>query len=210
MRELAGNKFKNQTLAKNWIKQQLERIGYCESFNETDKQLFLEIIKGHPDKQEGIEDFKIRPEYKSYALFVVRNGIEESISWCCCATGRGKTNNEMLNMALRNAIDYQIKDFREHNNKCKCGNQNHLEVDHIIMFKYLVKSFNENRTIPTNFKDEGNRYIVDDEEYNNEWIKYHKDNATLQILCKDCHSVRTKSQTCKLIQLPTTNDNNEL
>jgi len=198
MRILAGQTFKTQTLAKNWIKSQLQRIGYCDSItNQSDKELLFEIIKGHPDpeKIEGVIDFKIEPENKSYALFIVKKNSIEGISWVCCATGRGKTNNELLGMAMRYAIEHQINDYRKANHRCiLCDNTERLEVDHIVMFKDLVKDFNKNREIPTKFKYDNNRTTFEDMKYCNEWIEYHKTHATLRMLCYECHKIHTKSQ----------------
>jgi hypothetical protein len=192
MRTLAGKSFQNQKLCKEWIKSQLVRIAFSNHITKEDKDLLHQIIKGHPDQEytEGVTDFSIYFDmYNNIALDIWKGETRESISWVKCSTGRKITNHQKLMKAMRYSVESQINEFRQKVPKfCEeCGNTENLQVDHIIMFKDLIKEFNHNREPPTEFNELGRHELIfkeQDKQYENDWIQYHKDEATLRILCQ--------------------------
>lgn len=200
MRTLAGRTFQNQKLCKEWIKSELVRIAFVGHITKEDKDLLLSIIKGHPDQEytEGITDFSVFFDmYNNIAMDIWKGETRESISWVKCSTGRKTMNHEKLIKALRDTVEYQIQEFREKVPQfCEeCGSTEKLQVDHIIMFKDLIKVFNRNRELPTEFNELGRHQLIfkeEDKQYENDWIQYHKDEATLRILCQKHNLARNK------------------
>ena len=128
--------------------------------------------------------------------------------------GKGKFNSkEILNGALRNEINDQIEDFRrklKDPNICACCGKRffpqEMVVDHIFEFKDIVKEFFkiegwEEFMMNSLYKEaDGVLYRIqevsyDDEFYpdspRQEWQEFHKKRATLQMLCKGCHGMKT-------------------
>jgi 5-methylcytosine-specific restriction endonuclease McrA len=198
MRILAGRTFQNQKLCKEWVKSKLEsRVE--KVLNQEDKDLLLEIIKGYPDQTytEGVTDFSIFFQMNNIALDIWKGDTRHPISWVKCVTGRQSTDHNRLKKVLRNTIESQIKEFREKApHFCEeCGTDENLQVDHIIMFKDLVEDFNRNRIPPTDFLDAGRGKLMFKEEdrlYHDEWVNYHKNEATLRILCQKHNLARNK------------------
>jgi hypothetical protein len=93
----------------------------------------------------------------------------ESISWVACSTGRSPTPHGLRVAHLRKLIAPQIIEFRNSaEQKCTlCESTTQLEVDHVYMFKNMIKD-----------------YIGDSDE---EWIEFHKQNASLRMLCRSCN-----------------------
>jgi len=134
--------------------------------------------------------------------------------------GKGKFNSkEILNGALRNEINDQIEDFRrklKDPNICACCGKRfpsqEMVVDHIFEFKDIVKEF---------FKDKGwkefmmkslykeadgvlyriQKVSLDDEFYPDSprqiWQEFHKKRATLQMLYKPHHDMKTYAKKIK-------------
>ncbi len=55
-----------------------------------------------------------------------------------------------------------------------------------------------NCKIPNTFVDKNDgthrqTFIDDDIEFKNKWVEYHRNNATLRILCQSCNLKRSKS-----------------
>ena len=192
MRELCGIVFKSMKECKEWIKGQLDRM-YTKGLSYQDKEMLYEIIKGHPDpkKIEGVKDFRILQMSNSKQLQILKDEWEP-ISWICCSTGKGRDSKYLLNRLLRTSIMSQIQEFRKSvkNQICElCNSIENLQVDHINLFSDLVKEFNSTRNIPTEFIGCGEilSFIDKDISYKNEWIEFHKKNATFRILCQNCN-----------------------
>jgi hypothetical protein len=192
MRKLAGRIFNSQKLCKEWVKTELERMVHTTT--KEDKDLLHEIIKGHPDQAltKGVTDFSVYYHMNHIAMDIWKEEIREPISWVKCATGRQETPHNLLTKALRDTVEYQIKEFKKKVPQfCEeCGTHENLQVDHIIMFKDLVKEFNRNRIPPIAFIEKEHRLSFHDKEYENEWVTYHKNEATLRILCQKHNLMR--------------------
>jgi 5-methylcytosine-specific restriction endonuclease McrA len=99
-------------------------------------------------------------------------------------------------MAMREAVQPDIKAFRDEAPRicADCEVVDQLCVDHIYAFRYLKDEFLLQTKIPaptqftsctqthmTKFRDE-------DVQFATEWREYHKQRATLQILCRTCNN----------------------
>lgn len=179
--------------------------GLCKSLkNERlkDYEELMSLFKNHPDtnKLNNVNDIYIIRNKKNSKYFEFRliktDGTEDDISYRICINKRSSSYD--INQAFRNAIDYQIKDFR--NNCAKecvfCGCNEDIHIDHIYLFKNLVNDFiNERNDIPTSFDDNiDNTSIFKKEDINfeNEWREYHEKHSTLRPLCKNCNLRRSK------------------
>jgi hypothetical protein len=206
-----GNlEFKSQKVAKEYVLELFENIGNCNSLkNIQDISLFnkvLDILKRHPQasvKLYNLKDITIenKGRFGFYVSLIYNDGNKDDISWKMCITGR--ENSDSLNIALRHTIDSQIKEYKNNNDtsycdECKNKTGNDLHIDHVIQFKQLVNDFNKSRTdIPTEFDDAydlpGRKIFKSlDSKYENEWKIYHRENAILRPLCRQCNLSRKK------------------
>ena len=137
--------------------------------------------------------------------------------------GKGEFNQkEILNGALRNEIRDQIKDFRKSlkdPNICACCGKRFLPqemvVDHIFEFKDIVKEFFKNEgweefMMKSLYKEnDGVRYRIQEvsPDYGfypgsprQIWQEFHKSKATLQILYKPHHDMKTYAKKIKFTE----------
>jgi len=127
--------------------------------------------------------------------------------------GKGEFNQkEILNGALRNEIREQTRAFKKtlkDPNRCVlCDKHLHpmgMVVDHLYEFKDIAKEFLKNGwekfMMNSLYKEaDGVLYRIqevspDDEFYPDSprqiWQEFHKKRAVLQMLCKDCHDMKT-------------------
>ena len=203
------SQYKSQKSLKEYFRQVINEIDVCDSVktNHLDKYLdFCEVFKRHPkypDKFFNLVDVKIdhNPIYKNQlVVYIIKdNGEIDDVSVLnTCITGKNKNN---LLVAMRVAIQPQIDEYRLKNKikVCeKCGSTDRIEIDHHnekIPFCKLEKDFiNINKIkIPTDFENtEGHLKCFKDEDtmFKEEWIKYHKENAILRMLCRKCNEYR--------------------
>jgi len=95
---------------------------------------------------------------------------------------------------MRQAIESQIIDFKIANKKTSCelcGTSANLTVDHVKKFKDLKEEFLlANPAHPTLFgKNSLAQEIFREEDaaFRLSWETYHKEHASLRILCKPCN-----------------------
>jgi hypothetical protein len=201
--------FKTQKALKEYICDTINNIGLCDSVKNNypnEYIMFLKLFERHPNYPEkiiGIIDIQIKnnPIYKkNKELIIIKNdNTSDNISYNQCIAKR-KNNN--LKVAMRCAIEDQIITFRNENNKIcvLCDSTKDLQVDHIIWFEKLYDDFiticnDLNYIIPTVFdSNAGNLkcFKTGDTKFENEWKNFHKDNASLRILCKSCNLTRPK------------------
>ena len=95
---------------------------------------------------------------------------------------------------MRNVINDQIIEYRTAQNKlvCEfCQSTDNPHVDHIIHFEKLMKDFIKENKAPETFLHECNkkiRFRQEDEAFKTKWQQYHRENATLRILCAKCNT----------------------
>jgi hypothetical protein len=194
-------------------------IGICNDIKNTYPSHYItliEILKRHPDfvsKTKNMCNIRIvKDTWNTNGLKILIIDIETNeidISWKCAITGTKKNDKMELMSALRSSVDEQIFQFRKQSN-CKCvlcSNTNKLHVDHIINFDEIVFNFiniikSKNIGIPNKFGETNDnthrRCFLDiDNKFKNEWIMYHYENASLQMLCQMCNLTKIKTK-CKI------------
>ena len=181
-------------------------IGICENVLSHNKYAdLLGILKRHPDFEVKMKNMKLikiqqEPFQKGNQIVIINDDNSETfISFITAISGKPMSHHAMLRDALRNSIDDQIKAFRSTKNFCEtCKITKHLEVDHIIRFEYLVRNFLSTQNewlIPKTFGKmddmmHRNCFLKEDCVFNKAWVEYHRENATLQILCRSCNSMK--------------------
>ena len=133
--------------------------------------------------------------------------------------GKGEFNQkEILNNALRNEIREQTKEFKQSlrdPNRCVlCDKHFHpteMVVDHLYEFKDIVTEFLKNGweefMMNSLYKEaDGVLYRIQEVSYDDEffpdsprqqWQEFHKKRAVLQMLCKNCHDLKTYAKKIK-------------
>ena len=133
--------------------------------------------------------------------------VSVSAKWVftCFGTGVLADENKMYKVkeAARKAVEDQKKEFRSSvKDECqKCGKKAYgleLQVDHVINFMDIFNNFIKKYGYEDNFLIENinkDLYVTwwyfTNEELKEKWRKYHKENATLQLLCVPCHKDKT-------------------
>ena len=170
---------------------------------------FVSLFQRHPDKERKeislITDISIRRfpkskpkknlDFSDHQFFIIKsNGTEDSISWNSCVINAVNPFEKRINWAMRHAIEDQIKEFKtiNRNKPCEfCETYSEPTADHIIKFRKLKDDFLiENPEYPKELgKNEFAQEVFRDEdaEFVKLWQEYHKKNATLRILCKNCN-----------------------
>jgi hypothetical protein len=186
--------------------------GLCSSLKNERLEDFndcMEAFKLHPDntKLEGVIDICIISNKRNMLYYefnlIKEDGSINDISYRECFKKRTREQEIAfnLNSALRVAIEPQINNFKKNikNWKCDLCNSNiDIQIDHITLFKDLSKDFlkNEIMSIPNTYeKDYYNRptFKEEDNDFESRWCEYHRKNAKLRTLCKDCNLTRKKN-----------------
>jgi len=212
--------YKTQGLFGKYVRKIIyEDIGICNDIKDTypeEYYILTKILERHPDfnsKSKNMCNIKIvsdRLNKKALKTLIVNNdGSYVDIAWRCAITGNKKSEKNDLMSAMRSSIDPQIKQFRrEHSNDCcqLCGNSERLDVDHNdtknSAFDELVLNFiNKNNDIEIPYKfvelnddTHRNTFLEKDAVFKDEWLKYHKKNASLRMLCHTCNISRPKTK----------------
>lgn len=184
----------------------IHSIGICDSVKNINIDAYnklCELFKNHPEYPYKIRDMvdlcikKNKLNFKAFELNIIReDGSIEDISYRSCIVKRPLDYN--LKQAMRYSISPQILEFKNKSNLiCSfCNSTENLEIDHIKLFKELYDDFiKQNTNIPTIFDDNtynGAMFKKEDVEFEEKWRNYHKDNATLRVLCKKCNCSRNK------------------
>ena len=205
------SQFKTQTALKKYFREIIDRIGVCETIKTEYPQEYLnfcEVFTRHPeypDKFFGFVDIKIdyNPEIKNQlVVYIIKNNGEiDNVSVLQkCITGKPKNN---LKIAMRVSIQPQIDEYRNTNfiRLCElCGISDRIEIDHHsekMPFAKLYDDFMENNklTIPTSFNNTKSHmkcFKESDYKFEETWVQYHKENAILRMLCRDCNRRQPK------------------
>ena len=130
--------------------------------------------------------------------------LDESIidfSWVYCCQFKVRSSTTNLYTAMRQAIAPDMVKFKKDQKELICSlcNISNLEyskfhVDHNDPpFRTIRDNYNSlpGTIIPLNFDDCPQTYLSifreEDSSFKNDWIKYHNENCTLQILCRECN-----------------------
>jgi hypothetical protein len=215
-----GTIYKTQSEFELFIKNLIYNdIGICNDIKNiypSHYNTLIEILKRHPDftsKTQNMFNLKIVKDAwntSGLKILIINNDISETdISWKCAITGKHKSDKNKLMSAMRSSVDDQIFEFRKtSSDKCVlCLNTDKLHVDHIIRFDEIVFNFiniikDKNIGIPNTFGETDDNthrrcFLKIDDHFKNKWIKYHYENASLQMLCQTCNLTRTKTK-CKI------------
>jgi len=202
---------KTQKKVKEYTREIIERIGICNNIKEeyeTEYNYFIEFLfprhYEYPEKFENIENIGIQynPYFRNQKELIIikTNGEIDNVSALnYCVTG--KKGNDIIS-AMRDSITNQILYYRNSRKKlrCKlCESNEKIEVDHyepqfIELSKNFLKDYKGE--LPTKFEDNkfnGCKFKVEDNNFELEWNKYHKDSARLRLLCKKCNNTRKKT-----------------
>lgn len=127
------------------------------------------------------------------------NGDLIDFSWRKCVTMAVMTHRTKLTSAMRVAVANQLTSVGMCAT-CKTIN-GPFDVDHVEPFAQLVERFlkdSKNLIVPDKFDDciKSNRpkFRFADETFSYFWQTFHRKHATLQTLCRPCHSAKTKFQ----------------
>jgi hypothetical protein len=174
---------------------------------------FLEIMMAQSqwlDKLDTIQAFKITRSRLNKALSLqVRVGTRAkyyTVSWRKGGSRRRK-EQDPLQSAFRQAIHRQIQQWRDVSKPgtcVECEDTDHLhkklQVDHKepqflqLTRDFLTKPINQNP--PTSFdyhyKTKGKKFKKKDNRFKQRWQNYHRKNAVLQWLCRDCNLKKAK------------------
>jgi len=200
------SQFKTQISLKKHFREIIDRIGPCDSVKTEypdEYKDFCEVFKRHsdyPGKFIGFVDINIdyNTEFKNQlVVYIIKNDmtVDDVSVLNNCITGKPKDN---LKIAMRVAIQPQIEEYKNSNTikVCEiCGEHDRIEIDHHSEkspFAKLYNDFMENNKlpIPTSFHDTKSHmkcFKEIDRDIKNSWVKYHKENSILRMLCRTCN-----------------------
>lgn len=203
---------KTQKQIKEYTRYVIDDIGICDDIKNIHPKYYNYLTTflfprhtAYPEKFINMKNIGIRKNrlFKHLEVYIIKyDGCVDDVSVMRnCVTGK-KAND--LSLAMRNSIYSQIKDFKDKSPELKCvdcGSINNIHIDHnnpqfIELQKNFIKS--SKLDIPKNFDDNdwnGKIFRDVDNDFENEWKKYHKDNANLQPLCEKCNLTKKKSKT---------------
>ena len=219
--EIGALKFKTKKEAEAYVRDLLNKVGYCTSVKSTSPEnfsQFIELVKRHPKHVNFIEqmvDFSIvtpalNPMSNFKELNVIKSdGTREIISWKSCVAGKTNTSSRSeLMKACRFAITDQILDFRLKNPCRECEfcklkitfASVPFHVDHINHFVDIVDNFFNvsGYEIPNNFdiaQDGTQQRMMQNKEMETDFKKYHEKHAKLRYLCMTCNCKRGRRRT---------------
>ncbi len=190
----------------------IDEIGICDSVKSNYPEYFIEfceILQKHSNSSKiyGLIDVKIayNPKYpRSLVVYIIKeNGDEDDVSIKDCIYGKKMNDKDKLNIAMRVAIQPQIDEYRKNITvyKCDlCSDYENIEIDHHsekMPFVKLCCDFMKINTlsIPNTFDNTiGHqkcfRYI--DHIFEEQWVRFHRENAILRMLCRRCNGSQPK------------------
>lgn len=203
--------FKSQGQCRKYVQDLLKSVGVTKSVKNADCNsfTFLTLLcQRHPNKDTKLNNFndfvieRNAMNRKAYALFVMDcNGNKQDISWIQCISGKPKSHKQELTSALRNAIQYQIDDFkktivnRRMCQNCRCSIQDIPHIHHAgIEFEDIAQQFLlsiDNLNVPQEFDDEKKTNVrvfkPQDRLFMEQWQVFHQEHAHLQNVCQKCN-----------------------
>lgn len=204
--------FDDKEELRDYVIEIIQKTGITPSLKNTHPKVytfFMSLFQRHPEKDRKeialVTDIAIRKfpkikdkkklDYSEYQFIIIKNNKnQDTISWNKCVEMSEYPIEKLVNWAMRYAVKDQIIDFKNANiNKpCElCASYENITADHVIKFKNLKEGFLlENQEYPKEFdKNEIGSVIFRKEDivFEKLWQEYHKKNATLRILCKNCN-----------------------
>ncbi len=173
-------------------------IGLCNSIRERHPVKFArlrEMFSRHPISGSGIKDLRSQrnPVWGGIDYVAVYEKGEWVISANeCFYSNPSKAAHDLrkIKRAARTTIRHQVDAFRNFA-PCACGSSIKLQVDHVRHFDDLITTFLHGR-LPTDFDYTEGREPVFQEPLATEWNDFHREKATLRMLCAACNVSRPK------------------
>ena len=203
--------FKTKKESEIYTRSIINNIGE-NNINNTHKhfQFLVDLLNNHHKKDSkigcGVDSFIITKNARGTGYEVQIRRIDdttESFSWKDCANHTHKNEQQLLEVAMRTAIDSQVQEFRNSNlEQCanpKCKKIGKCDVDHIEPFNNIKNKFlsTVNNGIPSEFDKQPNthqhKFRECDADFESKWQLYHKLETRLQYLCYSCHKEKTKN-----------------
>lgn len=209
----------SQQKVKNYTKNVIDEIGICDDIKNKYPQHYnyftTFLFPRHPAYPErfidmvnaGIKNNDVFTKYKEVYLIKKNNEIDIISVMNKCVTGK---NSDNLTKAMRYSIVDQIVGYRNMQDKrvcVKCGSTDDIQVDHHkLLFIELKNNFinqyvnnvsSESLTLPIEFDSNdfnGKVFKSSDKNFEDKWNEYHKNNATLRLLCQKCNLSRNKKK----------------
>jgi hypothetical protein len=199
--------FKTKKACEVYVRNTLSEIGCVRVGQEHHKWSFLnDLINNHPNKTDktgsGVDYYWIKknPMGQGLATMIKRaDGTEVDFSWRYCCEFKRRLIAEDITRAMRTAITDDIIEFKNsfgYNFTCSLckrqGPKSHdFHADHVRPFCHLKNEFLSNEPVhPTKCADTlvgAPRFHADDTEFEQRWVRFHKNKAQLQILCASCN-----------------------
>jgi hypothetical protein len=206
--------FNTKKECKEFTRNVINQLGCCIIDHLNDNfEFFSDLLQNHPECEAkegaGVAYFAIVPNpliSKYYQTMIRRiDGDYVDFSWNLCCEFKPRTARDNLLRSMRSSIKEDVIKYKQtHTLICSfCKSQNELyenyHVDHHNpSFQDLTDMFlqSTNKHVPTTF-GECNQYNLTifkdkDQEFKNDWIKYHALNSKFQILCKKCNLKKKK------------------
>lgn len=206
--------FKSQAAAREHVRSVLGDIKATRDLRLTHPEHFdfiESLLHRHPRADSKLKDVVrlevrealcSRPSKRMYEVMLhYIDGRKDNCSALYkCISGKDLSDNAKLAQAMRQAIEYQIKEFRattDQNACVVCGvscKDAMLHVDHVIEFQELKAMFLkcQEHAPPDSFADDidsilQKKFLPCDADFENAWKAYHKENADLQLACEKCN-----------------------
>jgi len=208
--QIVGNfKFKTKKDLHEYTEKLLEKKGICIIDNlDEDFLFFISLYSrkpSHSDYIKSIQKFRItldpiKKNKANHLSCIDYNNKEFIFSWRACCDARDTKIIDKLKEACRTSIKEQTASCWCNNNKCYvCGkNKTYgFEVDHLNEFSKIFKDFMESNTlqIPDDYDSDPitSQYMFtkEDDIFKQSFQNYHRENAILRLLCKECHRAKT-------------------
>ena len=161
----------------------------------------------HPEPnikmQKPIACFIFGKNIGGYAHIDIKytDGTQTDISWTACLAGKAKDPKNDLTQALREAIGWQIFEYKKSAEMiCEiCLGEiidDKIHVDHEIPFKKLTTEFLKANEAPKEFADclitHKTKFRPEDEIFQKAWEEFHQKNAILRISHPTCNLKRSR------------------
>ncbi len=199
--QLGEKDFRSMSEAKNYVMNLAREFVGGEIHPESEHfDFFAALWLRSPSWEAGLSHFEVGRKFMGAAFVAVTHeGKRIDFSLRMAIRGKDVTTWTKLTIALRGSIRPQIQTFKaECDGKCEmCGADGHLEVDHVISFKSLMREYLDSRgnvyPVDYDYNHCGWRFKSADWEFNRDWQEWHAKKCSLRLLCVSCHLTVTKA-----------------
>ncbi len=199
---IAGIEFGTKKIAKSHV-MDIVKMLIGETIEPGDEHWYLlwSLWERSPLYVPGGTYFLIGQKFDGPAIkTVTREG--KVIDWSIrgAVSGKDLCVWSKLICAMRWAVRPHIVRFKDlQGGGCeRCGSFRHLEVDHLVRFRDLMKEYIESKSgvYPElyQYTHDGHCFRSEDAEFEAGWATYHNSRCKLRLLCSDCHRIVTESQ----------------